>query len=742
MFGIDEISLTAYALGELSGPERAAIAAHLAGNEEARRYVAEVRATAHMLSDELTRESFGGLSDLQQAAIENQLVEHTLLLPTPRMRRHVRRERWVLAMSIAASVAIVGGVIAALLPFVNRQVQMALKTHDGTEQRPAPGDVPPAGENSATTQPSHPSADVAPGENIASRDLEDEPTAGKPLPPPDDRLVATGSGREEAFPPRDQSPEPRVLQTPQPAPPQRVAVASHADSAGNKPATGAQASPVKPAVPKPGSDAFALLPFDQRSPDKTHPAIPSGSSVSLPPAGMRDAYAHLLENPFVRTSESPISGFSAGVDTASYSNIRRFLNHDKLPPKDAVRIEEMLNYFPVRTPIASDDDEPVTMTTEIGACPWRPDHRLARICMQATDIPEIARPSVNIVFMLDISEAMRTDGTKLPLLKQAMRLMVGKLSARDRVAIVVYGNEAALVMPSTPVENKPAIWAMIDRLDANVPFNGGHGIELAYDTAYKAFIRGGVNRVVLATDGNWHIGITDRSRLSSIIRLKSREGISLTVLGVGMSNLNDASLQKMAEAGNGSYAYIDTLDEAKKVLCDQFSGSLVPMARDLKVEVAFNPAMAESYRLIGYERRALSRDELKSQSRSGGELGAGQSVTALYEIIPAAKSPTTLPSATLTATANYVDPTNNASRMVQSIGEDRGATLPRTSTEFRFAAAVAEFGLMLHDSDYKGNATYSTVLGHALQAAGPDDFGYRQEFIGLIRKAKALAAER
>ncbi|HWE04078.1 MAG TPA: VWA domain-containing protein [Tepidisphaeraceae bacterium] len=729
--GIDESLLTAYALDELSGAERAAVAAHLAASEEARRYVADVRSTAHILSDELTREHFGELNDLQHAAIERHLDE-MVRVPRMTLRHPVRHDRLILFMSMAASILIVGGVIAVLIPFIDRHINVATQTDPSAKRRAwttePDADRLPSSADSDATKPAG-SDKMAVNDNSAPGFVTDPW-----MPQPDNGLAARGSEREETslqppaligVRPPDNGAAPRVAVSQAPKAADK-GVDSHApgDAAVHR------SAPVKP-------ETFARLPFDQLAPEKvSHAAAGSARSTSGP---TEEAYSHLLENPFVDVAREPVSGYSAGVDTASYSNIRRFLTHGKLPPKDAVRIEEMLNYFPIRSPMVA-GDVPLAMQVEIGACPWRPEHRLARVCVQALELSPDARPSVNLVFAIDVSPSMRSEKTKLPLLKQAMRLLVAKLSVRDRLSIVAYSQETGVVLPPTPVEDKQAIWAAIDRLDAGGLTTGGQGIELPYDLAARAFIRGGVNRVILATDGNWNVGVTDHAQLASIIREKSHGGISLTVLGVGMNNLQDATLQTIAAAGNGNYAYVDTLEEARKVLADQMNGALVVVARDVKVQVTFNPAAAEAYRLIGYERRAMSREELTSQSKRGGELGAGQCVTALYQVIPTGTASMNHPADMLTAAVSYSDPINLAPRMLQAAGEDRGVALPGTSTEFRFSAAVAEFGLLLHDSDYKGNATYSAILDNALQAAGPDDAGYRQEFVGLIKKAAALSS--
>jgi Ca-activated chloride channel family protein len=718
---IDESQLTAYALGELAGAERAAVAAYLAGSAEGRQFVAEIRATANLLVDELARESFGGLTDLQHAAIEQKL-DDAMRIPISGSWRARRRRNWNLAvfgMSLAASVLILCGVISVLLPFVYNRVSVAI--HDqqqGEEQQPSIDRLP---FRMSPSQQSNPSLAVKPHEKpaiprvdpnidpsidpgVATTDTDTAiPEGTFPVPLPDSHISAAAAERDET--------------------PRLVGVQPHDNVA-----------------PKPPS-IHTVRPGDHRSGPAVAVEAPKSTSEAFRPPGAKAS--QWMENDFVKTAIEPVSGFSAGVDTASYSNIRRFLTHDRLPPPDAVRIEEMLNYFPVHAPPASPSagEGPLVMKVEVGACPWRPEHRLARVCLQARELPPFARPAVNLVFVVDVSDPMRAEKSKLPLLKQAMLRVLGKLEARDRISIVSYSQEAVTVLAPTGVggiDEKRAVINAIQRLEFAGHTIGGQGIEVAYDLAIRGFIPGGVNRIILASDGNWNVGRTDRDQLAAIVRNQTHNNISLTVLGVGMNTLKDANLQQLAMAGNGSYAYIDTFDEARKVLTDQIGGALVAEARDVKVQITFNRAAAREYRLIGYERRILPKDKITSESTRGGELGAGQSVTALYEVIPAPKSAASRPADMLTATVTYVDPATLAPHSLQTSAEDRGTPVPKTSVEFRFAAAVAEFGLLLRNSDYKGNANWSSLLDHAKEAVGPDDTHYRAEFLKLVQKAKVL----
>lgn len=722
---IDENLLTAYALDELGSAERGTVEARLANDEAARRYVADVRAAAALLTHELALENQGGLSDLQHAAIEHELYERYRLPSARRRARSLRRREWVsLALSIAASIVIVAGAVAALAPFVYRRINIAWlanppaarQTLPFTIVRPLPeAPNPLPGDAVSPTQP-------APLRDLANAD---GPEGEQWVPAPDDRLAAGGSGHEEMTPavppvgPADVSPAP--------ASPVQVSRGE-----GSRDVSTPRVPPIGPR-----RESNAYLPIDQQAPGKERPVNQGSSASATLPAD--ESYSHLVENPFIDTRRESISAFTAGVDTASYSNIRRFLTHGKLPPKDSVRIEEMLNYFPAR---AIDGGEGAVATqVEVGACPWKPDHRLARICIEGREVDPADRPPVNLVFLIDVSPSMRSENTRLPLLKKAMRMLVGRLSPRDHVALVAYGFEAEIALAPTAVDDKQKIWSAIERIDNGGQTHGGQGVQIAYQLARESSAPGAVSRIILATDGNWNVGATQSSQLLAALRENARDGIGLTVLGVGMNNLKDAMLQKVAEAGNGSYAYVDTLAEAKKALVDHVNGALLTVARDVKVRVTFNASTADAYRLIGYERRVLSKEDFQSQSRRGGELGSGQSVTALYEIIPTHKTPAARPTELLAATVAYRDVVSGQARTVSVSADDRAIPLPRMSGEFRFASAVAEFGLLLHDSDYKGNANYSSLLNHALDAGGLDDTGYRHELASLIRRAKALASD-
>ncbi len=469
-----------------------------------------------------------------------------------------------------------------------------------------------------------------------------------------------------------------------------------------------------------------------------------------------EAYAPVVDNPFVPVSREPLSTFSIDVDSASYANVRRFLNHGQRPPRDAVRIEELLNYFPYRDPPPpSTGTDPFSVNIEIARCPWNAVHRLARIGLMGRPIEQKDRPPSNLVFLIDVSGSM-DQPQKLPLVKAALRLLVENMGENDRVAIVVYAAASGLVLPSTSCANQATIASAIEELRAGGSTNGGSGIQLAYDTAMANFIKGGTNRVILATDGDFNVGIQDNEKLVSLIEAKAKSNVFLSVLGFGMGNIKDGRLEKLADKGNGHYAYIDTIQEAQKELVEQMGATLVTIAKDVKIQVEFNPAKVGAYRLIGYENRMLRNQDFNDDTKDAGEIGAGHHVTALYELVPAGLA-AQLPGAnvdplrfqqnvpaqqaaaaspeSLVVKLRYKRPTEDQSQKIEHGVVDQGLDYSNASEDFKFAAAVAGFGMLLRDSPEKGNLTYPAVLELAEASKGSDRSGYRAEFIELVRKA-------
>ncbi|MEA5623287.1 vWA domain-containing protein [Nostoc sp. UHCC 0251] len=494
------------------------------------------------------------------------------------------------------------------------------------------------------------------------------------------------------------------------------------------------------------------------------PKIQAGSSFGrvAPEAqtGSRfntENYNRIEDNPFHRVGNEPLSTFSIDVDTASYSNVRRFITQGELPPKDAVRIEELINYFTYNYPQPK-GERPFSVTTEVAAAPWNPQHKLVHVGLQGKRLESETLPPSNLVFLIDVSGSM-DDPNKLPLVQQSLKLLVNKLRPEDRVSLVTYAGNAGLVLSATPGSQKSTILAAIDRLQAGGSTAGGQGIELAYKIAKQSFLKSGNNRVILATDGDFNVGVSSDAELTRLIEQKREQGIFLTVLGFGTGNYKDGKMEQLADKGNGNYAYIDTLLEAKKVLVNDLRGTLFTIAKDVKIQVEFNPAKVQAYRLIGYENRLLQNQDFNDDKKDAGDIGAGHSVTALYEIIPTGtKSDVKLPEVDplryqrsgvtppnagsnelMQVKLRYKLPQDSTSQLItQTIQDDDLRTDQIPSTNLRFAAAVATFGMVLRDSEYKGNANYDLVMRLATQAMGEDQEGYRGEFIQLVEQSRGL----
>jgi Ca-activated chloride channel family protein len=467
-----------------------------------------------------------------------------------------------------------------------------------------------------------------------------------------------------------------------------------------------------------------------------------------------EAYDRIEDNRFTRVAVDPLSTFSIDVDTASYANVRRFLNQGTLPPADAVRIEELINYFRFgyKPP---QNDSPFSVTTEVAACPWNSRHRLALIGLQTRRLTEERTPPRNLVFLLDVSGSM-TPPDKLPLVKTAMRMLVDTLTPADRVSIVVYAGASGLVLEPTSGDRKPEIQKAIAELQPGGSTNGAAGIQLAYDIAAKSFMKGGINRVILATDGDFNVGVTSQGELVRLIGEKREKGIFLSVLGVGTGNLKDSTMEKLADKGNGNYAYLDSLHEARRVLIAEAGATLVTVAKDVKIQVEFNPKTVGAYRLVGYENRILQHQDFNDDKKDAGEIGAGHTVTALYELIPPGEPieggtvdplkyqdlPTPNGVAQsgelMTVKLRYKQPDDATSRLMSIAVRDRNGEL---TPNLGFAAAVAQFGMLLRKSEFKGQSTWTSAQQLATRHRGEDADGYRAEFIRLIQLAAALEAQ-
>jgi Ca-activated chloride channel family protein len=455
-----------------------------------------------------------------------------------------------------------------------------------------------------------------------------------------------------------------------------------------------------------------------------------------------EAFAPITDNAFQDAQKDAQSTFAIDVDTASYSNIRRFLNQNVLPPKDAVRIEEMLNYFPYRdVPPASSSDQPFAIHTEIAACPWNAQHRLARIGIAAKSIDQSRRPRSNLVFLVDVSGSMN-EPNKLPLVQWGLQRLVEQLGENDQVAMVVYAGASGLVLPSTSCQNKAAIDGAIEQLQAGGSTNGGAGIQLAYDVATQHFIKNGTNRVILATDGDFNVGIQDVDKLVELIEAKKKSGVFLSVLGFGMGNLKDATLEKLADKGNGHYAYIDSQREAYKVLVEEMGATLITVAKDVKIQVDFNSDRVAQFRLIGYENRKLAHRDFDDDTKDAGEIGAGHHVTALYELVPVANAQK-LPESTgqsMVVKLRYKRPSEDTSRLTEHKVIDQNLDFGHATSDLRFASAIAGFGMLLRNSPYRGSLTYAGLLEIAQPTLADDPSGYHREAVELIRRAAALTA--
>lgn len=469
-----------------------------------------------------------------------------------------------------------------------------------------------------------------------------------------------------------------------------------------------------------------------------------------------ESYSSIVENGFKWAVDEPLNTFSIDVDRASYSNIRRFINNGSLPPVDAVRTEEMINYFDYDYESPSGSD-PVKVFTEMAPAPWNKEHQLLHIGIKARDIDKDNLPPSNLVFLLDVSGSMSAPN-KLPLLKSGLKMLVKQLRKQDRVAIVVYAGAAGIVLESTPGDEKDNIIAALDRLNAGGSTAGGAGINLAYSTAVKYFQKDGNNRVILATDGDFNVGASSDQSMEELITQKRKEGVFLTVLGFGMGNYKDSKMEILADKGNGNYAYIDNISEARKTLVQEFGSTLFTVAKDVKIQVEFNPTNVSAYRLIGYENRKLNNEDFNDDKKDAGEMGAGHVVTALYEIVPVGvdlkgkidplkyqeqtlelKRPTLFTNEVATLKLRFKEPQDDQSKLISTTIKTSDRKNQIESDNLKWSASMAQFGMLLRNSDYKGTTTYETSISLAQSAVGNDTEGYRKECVQLMKNAQAMS---
>ena len=495
------------------------------------------------------------------------------------------------------------------------------------------------------------------------------------------------------------------------------------------------------AVPTP-SQRLALRQLGYAGLSEDHPGAPSRN---------RESYAEVREIPFRSPLESPLSTFAIDVDTASYANARRFIEGGNLPPKDAIRVEELINYFPYDYPKPL-GETPFAVDIEVAGAPWNAAHRIVRIGLAGRPLSIAERKQSNLVFLIDVSGSMKS-ANKLPLLVRSMSLLVENLDARDTVAIVVYAGASGVALEPTSAQYPEAIYQALEQLSAGGSTNGGAGIELAYSLAAQHFRKGGINRVILATDGDFNVGASRELDLESLISAKAKTGVFLTVLGFGSGNLQDSKMETLANKGNGNYAYIDSIQEARKVLVEQMGGTLDTIAKDVKIQVEFNPSHVSSYRLIGYENRLMAAQDFRNDAKDAGEIGAGHTVTALYEVIPigvhsqqdlryrqAHPAPAGNPSEEmLTVSLRYKHPEESAAAEELTYPIiDHGKNFFEASEDTRFASAVAGFGLLLRGTDMRAPATFEDVYSWANEARGQDPKGYREAFLQLVKRAGAI----
>ncbi|MEY2496033.1 MAG: Ca-activated chloride channel [Verrucomicrobiota bacterium] len=724
---LDDPNLTAFALGELPATEHAQMAEAVADSPEAQSFVAETQELSRLLKSEYE-------ADRQLPAADD-AARRPYQVDVARMEEERRESSSFQWGSLAAALAIFA-VLGVLAVSTIQRESGRLRIADNPKPPSNAINLPAKSKEPETTVEAEPgpSADVY---------VAQQPVAPSTTPP---SITTAPELREE--PPKIAPSKTYAFKDSK----QRPAM----DRAAGK--TGGLA--LNPAEPPPMPMMRSIA----------RPA-PGELSEAEPPSRYRQdfntaTYDRVEENPFLPAATNPLSTFSIDVDTASYSNARRFINSGSLPPKDAVRVEEMINYFSYdyREP---EGDLPFSIDLDSTACPWESSHRLLRIGLKGRDVPNEKRPASNLVFLLDVSGSMMP-AERLPLVKQAMRLLVEKLSEKDRVAIVIYAGGSGLALTSTPGNEKEKILRALEDLKAGGSTNGAEGIELAYKVAADNFIKGGVNRVILATDGDFNIGVTNQGDLIRLIEEKAKGGVFLSVLGVGTDNLKDSTMQKLADKGNGNYAYLDSVDEARKVLVQQINGTLMTIAKDVKIQVEFNPARVASYRLIGYEKRMLRKEDFNNDKVDAGEIGAGHTVTALYEVVPvgpgatdpaasvppvdplkyqAANPPGTAATTPIDSKASpemvtvklrHKKPDGDTSQLIERSFTDNGGKFENAAPDLKFAAAVAEFGMILRDSQYKGKGTFGSVIEWAQEGKGRDTAGYRAGFIELARKAQTL----
>ena len=749
----DDPKLTAYALGELPEAEAAEVEAAVEKNPALKAEVEAIRRVAEQLKTTLAAEPLPG----GEGADDGENANQATLAPKPETRR--RLPRWILAGGTVAGIAFVLiGLISSSAYYARcsskSSTEEMARLQSALRARETAG-----GESSVDCAEPEALAKAAPS-NLRLRYNNHAARLAESPPALEDAVSKENKSEEFAL---SDAPAPST-----PASPARSAPGYQA----NRPPKGQPAAgqPITAAAGKRDQRALGRRLSSQAlfESKPAAPAEPSGETMgehfTLDPSIRRpdgrfntETYDKIVENEFKRVSEHPLSTFSIDVDTAGYSMVRKMLTQQgRMPPPGAVRLEELINYFDYSYEPPT-DEVPFATHVDVATCPWNDKHGLVRIGLKGKVIEKEDRDPANLVFLLDVSGSMNQPN-KLPLLKTAMSKLVENLNEKDRVAIAVYAGAAGLVLDSTPCSDKHKILEALDRLKAGGSTNGGAGIQLAYATAAANFIEGGVNRVILCTDGDFNIGMTNNSELISMIEKKAKDNIFLTVLGFGMGNYKDSRLEKLADKGNGNYGYIDTEGEADKMLVEGLSGTLVTIAKDVKIQVEFNPHHVKGYRLLGYENRMLKKEDFNDDTKDAGEIGAGHTVTALYELIPAdseeevaapkvdelkyqkdvEKTDAARSDELLTVKLRHKEPDGEKSKLLSFPVKNEVVEFDAANVDLKFASAVAAFGMLLRDSQYKGTADYDSVLRWAKSSLGEDEFNYREEFLKLIRAAKSL----
>ncbi len=722
--------ITSYALGELIGSEREAFERELASSESLQRelnetiQLAEALGTLPMPTDTLPEET--------RSALREECVKNVKIVKLPSQRRKL-----VLAIGGLA------GVLYIAFAMISAMFQPVIEPPDfqgGLAETSPVVSLPPPAPSVVQT----PTLSAVTTTAVAPTQFEMNPTTATAV----SSLSSSVAGQQFSGHVNYGSPVMVAQAATATEPEERFAgqVGDTANGLSKQLEIPVDAlAPAAPAASAPVADASRFR---------------AKVDVAAKPAPLQDftteAYDSISENVFQTALDVPLSTFSIDVDTASYANVRRFLNNEQVPPAGAIRTEELINYFPYNYPQPTNGG-PFSVNLEASRAPWNGQHELVRIGLKGREVPASERGAANLVFLVDVSGSM-DEPNKLPLLQRSLKGLVENVAAKDRVAIVVYAGSSGLVLPSTPGTRKARILEALENLKAGGSTNGAEGIRLAYNVARENFLKGGNNRVILCTDGDFNVGTTDQSELVRLIEKERTSGIFLSVLGFGTGNLKDSTMEKLADKGNGNYAYIDSPAEGRKVLVEQMGGTLFTIAKDVKIQVEFNPALVAGYRLIGYENRLLAKEDFNDDKKDAGEIGAGHTVTALYEIVPAGQPVPGHPSVDplkyqtpakedikpsssklLTVKLRYKAPDGNESQLLEvPLTAPQIPSFETASADFQFAAAVAAFGMKLRGSPDAGDLNWSDIQQIARRSLGEDPGSYRAEFLTLIEKASHL----